>query len=117
MQDNSNRNTIIFVVSAVIILIVYQMFVLEPSTKRRNAELARQNEIRLDPRRVSEALSTIASTYEEPEKVVELYSRDPQLMSGLQNRVIEDQVVEWIADHARCNVQKLSFNEVMRPGA
>ena len=81
------------------------------------AELARQNDIRLEPRRVSEALSTIASTYEEPEKVVELYSRDPQLMSGLQNRVIEDQVVEWIAEHARCTVQQLSFNDVMRPGA
>jgi cell division protein FtsB len=81
------------------------------------AELARQNEIRLEPRRVSEALATIASTYEEPEKVVELYSRDPQLMSGLQNRVIEDQVVEWIAEHARCNTQQLSFNDVMRPGA
>ena len=81
------------------------------------AELARQNDIRLDPRRVSEALSTIASTYEEPEKVVELYTRDPQLMSGLQNRVIEDQVVEWLADHARISEQQLQFNDVMRPGA
>lgn len=81
------------------------------------AELARQNDIRLDARRVSEALATIASTYEEPEKVVELYTRDPQLMSALQNRVIEDQVVEWITDHAKHSEQQLSFNDVMRPGA
>lgn len=81
------------------------------------AELARQNEIRLDPKRVSEALATIASTYEEPEQVVELYSRDPQLMDALRNRVIEDQVVEWIAEHAKHSEQQLSFNEVMRPGA
>jgi trigger factor len=81
------------------------------------AELARQNDIRLDARRVSEALATIASTYEEPEKVVELYTRDPQLMSALQNRVIEDQVVEWMADHAKHSEQELSFNDVMRPGA
>lgn len=81
------------------------------------AELARQNDIRLDPKRVSEALATIASTYEEPEKVVELYTRDPQLMNALRNRVIEDQVVEWIADHAKHSEQELSFNEVMRPGA
>jgi trigger factor len=81
------------------------------------AELARQNNIRLDASRVKEALATIASTYEEPEQVVELYSRDPQLMSALQNRVIEDQVVEWMADHAKCSEQQLSFNEVMRPGA
>lgn len=79
------------------------------------AELASQNNVQLDPNRVREALTTIASTYEEPEKVVELYSRDPQLMSALQNRVIEDQVVEWIVEHARHSEQALSFTEVMRP--
>jgi len=80
-------------------------------------EVARQNDIRLDSRRVAETLSTIASTYEEPEQVVELYNRDPQLMSALQSRVIEDQVTEWIADHAKATEQKLGFNEVMRPTA
>ncbi|MGA8278964.1 MAG: trigger factor [Rhodanobacteraceae bacterium] len=81
------------------------------------AEVARQNDIRVDTRRVSQALAVIASTYEEPEKVVELYSRDPQVMGGLRNRVLEDQVVEWIAEHADVSDQTLSFNEVMRPGA
>jgi trigger factor len=94
-----------------------------PAARRRVAagfllaELGRQNEVRLDSRRVSEALASIASTYEEPEKVVELYTRDPQLMQGLQSRVMEDQVVEWVAEHAKLTEQSLSFNEVMRPGA
>jgi trigger factor len=94
-----------------------------PAARRRVAagfllaELGRQNEVRLDSRRVSEALASIASTYEEPEKVVELYTRDPQLMQGLQSRVLEDQVVEWVAEHAKLTEQTLSFNEVMRPGA
>jgi trigger factor len=94
-----------------------------PAARRRVAagfllaELGRQNEVRLDSRRVSDALAMIASTYEEPEKVVELYTRDPQLMQGLQSRVLEDQVVEWVADHAKLTEQQLSFNEVMRPGA
>lgn len=80
-------------------------------------EIARQNDIRLDSRRVAETLRTIASTYEEPEQVVELYNRDPQLMNALQSRVIEDQVTEWIADHAKSTEQKLGFTEVMRPTA
>ncbi|MDC8015379.1 trigger factor [Tahibacter soli] len=80
-------------------------------------EIARQNDLRLDSRRVAETLSTIASTYEEPEQVVELYNRDPQLMSALQSRVIEDQVAEWIASNAKVTEQNLSFNEVMRPVA
>ncbi len=78
-------------------------------------ELARQNDIRPDSRRVAETLATIASTYEEPEQVVELYQRDPQLMSSLQNRVLEDQVADWVAGHAQATEQQLSFTEAMRP--
>lgn len=78
-------------------------------------ELARQNDIRPDSRRVAETLASIASTYEEPEQVVELYQRDPQLMGSLQNRVMEDQVAEWIAEHAQTSEQQMSFTEAMRP--
>jgi len=78
-------------------------------------EIARANNIRLDNRRVAETLASFASTYEEPERVVELYQRDPQLMSGLQSRVMEDQVADWIADHAKVTEQTLSFGEAMRP--
>jgi trigger factor len=78
-------------------------------------ELARQNDIRPDSRRVAEMLATIASTYEEPGQVVELYQRDPQLMQSLQNRVMEDQVAEWVAAHAQASEQPLSFGEAMRP--
>ena len=78
-------------------------------------ELARQNSVRVDSRRVAEALASIASTYEEPERVVELYQRDPQLMSSLQNRVLEDQIAEWVAEHAKVEKQTLSFTEAMRP--
>ncbi|MHB8678992.1 MAG: trigger factor [Rudaea sp.] len=77
-------------------------------------ELARQNDIRSDSRRVAELLATIASTYEEPAQVVELYQRDPQLMGGLQNRVMEDQVAEWVAAHAQTTEQTMTFNEAMR---
>lgn len=78
-------------------------------------EIGRQNEIRLDPARVREMLSAIASTYEEPEQVIELYSKDEQLMNSLQARVLEDQVIDWIAEHARHTDEELSFDEVMRP--
>jgi trigger factor len=77
-------------------------------------ELARQNDIRPDGRRAAEMLATIASTYEEPAQVVELYQRDPQLMQSLQNRVMEDQVAEWVAAHAQTSEQPLSFSEAMR---
>jgi trigger factor len=100
--------------------IAHEAFI--PGAKKRVAaavllgELARQNNIRLDQARLNEMLATIASTYEEPQQVIELYRNDPQLMQGLQSRVIEDQVIDWIADHANLATQQLSFNEVMRAG-
>jgi trigger factor len=78
-------------------------------------EIARKQDIKIDRKLVAEQLAAIASTYEEPEKVIELYNGDPQLMSGLQNRVIEDQVAEWVAEHATTTQKDLSFDEVMRP--
>jgi trigger factor len=78
-------------------------------------EIARKQEIKIDRKLVAEQLAAIASTYEEPEKVIELYNGDPQLMSGLQNRVMENQVAEWVADHATTTQQDLTFDDVMRP--
>jgi trigger factor len=78
-------------------------------------EIARKQELKLDRTRLAEQLAAIASTYEEPEKVIELYNSDPQLMSGLQNRVMEDQVALWVADNAKTTDENLSFDEVMRP--
>jgi YidC/Oxa1 family membrane protein insertase len=42
MPDDSNRNTIIFLVSAVLLFFVYQHFVLDPAAARRQAELKAQ---------------------------------------------------------------------------
>jgi trigger factor len=80
-------------------------------------EIARQQGIAPDADRVRQELLSIASTYEEPEKVIELYARDQQLMSNLRNRVLEDQIVDWVFAHARVVSQPATFAEVMRPGA
>lgn len=78
-------------------------------------EIARQNGLKLDFNRVKETLSLIASTYEEPKQVIELYRNDPNLMNGLQNRVMEEQVIDWVAERAQASDQQLGFTEAMRP--
>lgn len=77
-------------------------------------EVARTNQLRLEPKRVNETLRLIASTYEEPEQVIEMYRNDPQLMGSLQNRVMEEQVIDWIAERAQHTVQPMSFQEAIR---
>ncbi len=77
-------------------------------------EVARSNDLRLDPKRLNETMRLIASTYEEPEQVIEMYRNDPQLMSGLQNRVMEEQVIDWIAERAQHTEEALSFQDAIR---
>jgi trigger factor len=80
-------------------------------------EIARQNDLRLDSKRLNETLQLIASTYEDPSQVIELYRNDPNLMSGLRNRVMEEQVIDWIAERADATEKTLTFSELMRPAA
>ncbi len=80
-------------------------------------EIARRNDLRLDMGRVNETLRLIASTYEEPQQVIEMYRDDPQLMSSLQSRVMEEQVIDWIAERARHRDEPLSFQEAISPSA
>lgn len=93
---------------------------LEPARKRvlvglLVGEVARRNQLKLDPKRVNETMRLIASTYEEPQQVIEMYRNDPQLMSGLQNRVMEEQVIDWIAERAKHTEQSLSFQDAIGP--
>ncbi len=76
-------------------------------------EVARQNELRLDPERLNETMRLIASTYEQPEQVIALYRNDAQLMQGLQNRVMEEQVIDWIAERAKHSEEALSFQDAI----
>ena len=77
-------------------------------------EIARRKELKLEQRRLNETMRLIASTYEEPEQVIELYRNDPQLMAGLQQRVMEEQVIDWIAERATHTEQALSFQDAIR---
>jgi trigger factor len=78
-------------------------------------ELARRHDLSLDPARVRETMQLIASTYEDPAQVIELYRNDPNLMRSLQTRVMEEQVIDWIAERANAREKVMSFAEVMRP--
>jgi trigger factor len=76
-------------------------------------ELARKHELKLDNRRVIEALQAIASTYEDPREVMQMYGKDRNLMSSLQGRVMEEQVADWIAETAHAKIIARTFAEVI----
>ncbi len=90
----------------------------EPATKRVRsglllAELARQNEIRIDGAKVREAIELIAQTYEEPGEVVQMYYSDQRLLQTVENSVLEGQVVDWVVNNAKVTVKPMSFQETI----
>ena len=68
------------------------------------SEIAKHNQIQLDPDRVRELVETIASSYEKPEEVVQWYYGNQEMLSGVQSAVIEEQVVEWVVEHSGIDV-------------
>jgi len=79
------------------------------------SEIAQRNQLRLEQERLLETLRLIASTYEQPEQVIEMYRNDQQLLAQLQNRVMEEQVIDWIAERAQKTEQVLSFQQAISP--
>jgi len=73
-------------------------------------ELVRANEIQLDPERMQQALQRVASGYEQPEQVMQYYVQNQELMQSLQLQVMEDQVVDWIAERAKVTDKPMSLD-------
>ena len=71
------------------------------------SEIAKQNQLQVDPDRVRQMVETIASSYEKPEEVVQWYYGNQEMLSGVQSAVIEEQVVDWIVEHSSVEVEEL----------
>jgi len=81
------------------------------------SSIATEQKISVDPERVNKQLMQLASTYEDPASVVNYYLGKPELLDSLRSTVLEEQVAEWIADHAQSETQASTFTQIMRPGA
>jgi len=78
-------------------------------------EVVKASEIKVDGERVRAMVEEMASTYQEPEEVVNHYYNNPQLLSGVESAVLEDQVVEHILDTAKVTEEQSSYDEVIKP--
>jgi trigger factor len=76
-------------------------------------ELAQQNSIRVDAMKVREAIETVASTYEQPAEVVQLYYGNQRLLQQVESSVLEEQVVDWVLENAKVTPKEMNFQEVI----
>ncbi len=80
------------------------------------SEVIREHEIRPDPQRVRQRIETIASTYEQPEEVVNWYYGSRERLSDVETTVLEEQVVDWVLDRAQVVDEDTTFEELVSGG-
>ena len=79
-------------------------------------EIVKVHRIELDHARVRARVELIASTYQDPARILDWYYSDRERLSGIESLVFEDQVVEWILERARVVDEPASFDRIMNPG-
>jgi trigger factor len=79
------------------------------------AKIIESAEIRTDGDRVKLQIEEIASTYEEPQEVINYYYSNEQLLNNIQSAVLEDQVVDHILASANVAEQSCSYEEAVQP--
>ncbi len=77
------------------------------------AEVVRDHNIQVDPVRVQKQIETMAAGYENPAEVVEWYNQNPQYMEGVQNLVMEEQVVDLVMKEATVSDASMGFEDLM----
>jgi trigger factor len=76
-------------------------------------ELVKRNNLQVNPDKVRQMVERIASTYENPESIVNWYYTDQQRLHEIHSMVIEDEVVEWLLARATVTEVPSDFYSVM----
>ena len=79
-------------------------------------ELIRTRGLKLDRDRVEARLAGMAGGYPDPEAVLKAYRQNADAMRQVENMVIEEQVVDFLLEHAKVTDQAATFKEVMNFG-
>ena len=79
------------------------------------AEIIKEHRIELDHGNVRARVETIASTYQDPARVLDWYYADRERLAGIESLVFEDQVVGWVLERARVTVEQASFDQILNP--
>lgn len=80
-------------------------------------EVIRTNELKADEARVSTMIEEMASAYEDPQEVIEFYSKNNELMNNMRNVALEEQAVEAVLAKAKVTEKETNFQDLMNQTA
>ena len=77
------------------------------------SEFISKNELTADADKVREAVEEMASTYQDPQEVIDYYLGNQEQLSQVQSKVLEDQVVEKLLESANITETECSYQDAI----
>jgi trigger factor len=81
------------------------------------SEIIQQQGFKAQPDKVRAAVENIASTYEQPDEVINWYYADKLRLNEIEAMVVEDEVVDWVLNNVQLVENSTTFNDIVRPPA
>jgi trigger factor len=78
------------------------------------AEYIARHELKADAAKVRETIEEMASTYQNPQEVVDYYLSNRQHLATVESKVLEDQVVEKLLQNANIVVKESSYQDAIK---
>jgi trigger factor len=76
-------------------------------------EMIGKFDLQADPAKVREMIEDIASTYQEPEEVINYYYSENEQLAQVESRVLEDQVVDKVLEGANVIEESCSYQDAL----
>jgi trigger factor len=92
--------------------------VFEDQARRRAAlgllmsQIVQTQSIRVDRERVQTRLNDLVAQYPNPDEARRAYIQNADAMRQVESVVLEDQVVDWIVDHAQVTDKPMTFKDL-----
>lgn len=77
------------------------------------AELVSKLELKVDADKVRAAVEEMASTYQDPEEVINYYYSNQEQLASVESKVLEDQMVEKLLGNANIVEKQCSYQEAL----
>jgi trigger factor len=80
-------------------------------------EIIRANNIQVDQTQVQQRFEELAAQFPDQGQALQQYRSNPQFRRQMEAAVLEDQVIDWVAQRAKVDEKPASFKEIMNFGA
>jgi trigger factor len=80
-------------------------------------ELVKMSNVKADADVVRKRIEEMATSYENPQQIVDWYYANPDRLNEVEMLVMEEEVVKWVVDQANTTDKSMSFSEMMKPAS